>query len=73
MARDTINNWFSNLLQSAPDDLKIAMAAGCEIVYSSEPAEDGGIILTATTKNPVAVVEHNGKYAVYERASDSSR
>lgn len=54
--QDRMNEWYKRLIDTAPDAMKAAIAAGIPLEFTSERIEGGGIRITATTKYPCALV-----------------
>lgn len=62
--QDTMQGIVENALKAMPENMVYAMLAGVAIETDYD-AEKG--VMTLKTRNPVAVVKHEGKVTVYEK------
>lgn len=61
-----IADLYQRFIDEAPPEFRACLAAGVEMECSTRIDENGHHI-TMTTKNPVAVVQEQGRTAVYEK------
>lgn len=65
MEKNIVTELIDKVLEN--EELSILMAAGVEIITESKETDDGKIIVTFKSKNPVQIIRHdNGEITVME-------